>query len=216
MQRLGIIDYFGVIANFTGKTLTIAELEARKLHHDSTELITRAVQPALWLLIFGEVLAQIRAIPTGNLPYIDFMAPGILAQSVLFIAIFYGIAIIWERDLGIVHKFLATPTPRSALVLGKALSGRTRPSSSSYRLRSRSCPRCTLELEHYFAPGGCGGHNFGVCLILHVLFDHSMLGENTRAVHGNRPNSYHATLLCKQCNLPDLDNAKLVAGYLAD
>jgi ABC-2 type transport system permease protein len=50
------------------------------------------------------------------------LAPGILAQSVLFIAIFYGIAIIWERDLGIIHKFLATPTPRSALVLGKALS----------------------------------------------------------------------------------------------
>jgi len=122
MQRLGITSYLGVITNFTGKTLTIAELEARKLHHDFTELITRAVQPALWLLIFGEVLAGVRAIPTGNLPYVDFMAPGILAQSVLFIAIFYGIAIIWERDLGIIHKFLATPTPRSALVLGKALS----------------------------------------------------------------------------------------------
>jgi len=122
MQRLGIVNYFGVITNFIGKTMAIAELEARKLHHDFTELLTRAVQPALWLLIFGEVLAQVRAIPTGNLPYIDFMAPGILAQSVLFIAIFYGIAIIWERDLGIVHKFLATPTPRSALVLGKALS----------------------------------------------------------------------------------------------
>jgi ABC-2 type transport system permease protein len=50
------------------------------------------------------------------------MAPGILAQSVLFIAIFYGIAVIWERDLGIIHKFLASPAPRSALVLGKALS----------------------------------------------------------------------------------------------
>jgi len=122
MQRLGIINYFGAITNFVGKTLTIAELEARKLHHDFTELLTRAVQPALWLLIFGEVLAQVRAIPTGSLPYLDFLAPGILAQSVLFIAIFYGIAIIWERDLGIVHKFLATPTPRSALVLGKALS----------------------------------------------------------------------------------------------
>jgi ABC-2 type transport system permease protein len=122
MQRLGISEYFGAVTNFAGKTLTIAELEARKLHHDFTELLTRAVQPALWLLIFGEVLAQVRAIPTGNLPYIDFMTPGILAQSVLFIAIFYGIAIIWERDLGIVHKFLATPTPRSALVLGKALS----------------------------------------------------------------------------------------------
>jgi len=122
LQRLGIVDYFGVLANFAGKTLTIAELEARKLHHDATELITRTVQPALWLLIFGEVLASVRAIPTGSLPYMDFMAPGILAQSVLFIAIFYGIAIIWERDLGIIHKLLATPTPRSALVLGKALS----------------------------------------------------------------------------------------------
>jgi len=110
------------VVSFIGKTLTIAELEARKLSHDSTELITRAVQPILWLVIFGEVLANVRAIPTGNLSYIDFMAPGILAQSVLFIAIFYGIAVIWERDLGILHKFLVSPTPRAALVLGKALS----------------------------------------------------------------------------------------------
>ena len=122
MQRLGIIGYFGVIANFTGKTLTMVELEARKLHHDYTDLFTRAVQPAIWLLIVGPVLASVRAIPTGTLPYIDFMAPGILAQSVLFISIFYGIAAIWERDLGIIHKFLVTPTYRSALVLGKALS----------------------------------------------------------------------------------------------
>jgi ABC-2 type transport system permease protein len=67
-------------------------------------------------------MARIRAIPTGTLSYLDFFAPGILAQSVLFIAIFYGIAVIWERDLGILHKILASPTPRAALVLGKALS----------------------------------------------------------------------------------------------
>lgn len=54
------------------------------------------------------------------------MAPGILAQSVLFVAIFYGIAVIWERDLGVVHKLMVTPTPRSALVLGKALSAGVR------------------------------------------------------------------------------------------
>ena len=89
-------------------------------------MITRALQPALWLLVFGQVFTRIRAIPTGNLRYIDFMAPGILAQSVLFIAIFYGISIIWERDLGIVHKFLASHTPRAALVLGKALSASVR------------------------------------------------------------------------------------------
>ena len=84
------------------------------------------MQPALWLLVFGQVFTRVRAIPTGDLRYLDFMAPGILAQSVLFIAIFYGIAIIWERDLGIVHKFLASPTPRAALVLGKALSAGVR------------------------------------------------------------------------------------------
>ena len=101
------------IAEFSGKTLVIAELETRKLRHDPTELLTRAIQPALWLLIFGQVFAGTRAIPTGPLTYLDFMAPGILAQSVLFIAIFYGIAIIWERDLGLVHKLLVSPTPRA-------------------------------------------------------------------------------------------------------
>jgi ABC-2 type transport system permease protein len=55
-----------------------------------------------------------------------FMAPGILAQSVLFISIFYGIAVIWERDLGIIHKFLVSPAPRQALVTGKALSAGVR------------------------------------------------------------------------------------------
>ncbi len=117
---------FSAVVLFVEKTYAVADMEVRKLRHDPTELLTRAVQPALWLLIFGEVFTHIRAIPTGGLPYLDFMAPGILAQSVLFIAIFSGIAIIWERDLGIVHKFLASPTPRTALVLGKALAAGVR------------------------------------------------------------------------------------------
>jgi ABC-2 type transport system permease protein len=114
------------VLRFVNKTLVITEWEIRKLRHDPTELLTRAVQPALWLLVFGQVFTNVRAIPTGDIPYLDFMAPGILAQSVLFIAIFYGISVIWERDLGIVYKFLASPTPRAALVLGKALSAGVR------------------------------------------------------------------------------------------
>ncbi|MCL4512191.1 MAG: ABC transporter permease [Bacteroidetes bacterium] len=117
---------FSAFTNFIYKTFVIAELEIRKLRHDPTELLTRAAQPALWMLVFGEVFTRVRAIPTGNVRYIDFMAPGILAQSVLFVAIFYGIAIIWERDLGIIHKLLASPVPRTALVLGKALSAGVR------------------------------------------------------------------------------------------
>jgi ABC-2 type transport system permease protein len=119
----------GVLTKARGffvKTLAIAELEVRKLRHDFTELITRAVQPILWLVLFGGVFARARVIPTGDLPYLDFMAPGILGQSALFVSIFYGVGIIWERDLGITNKFLVSPTPRSALVLGKALSAGVR------------------------------------------------------------------------------------------
>ena len=104
------------------KAFAFVEIEARKLRRDPTELLSRAVQPALWLVVFGEVFTRTRAIPTGGLRYLDFMAPGILAQSVLFVAIFYGLSTIWERDLGLLQKYLASPTPRSALILGKAMS----------------------------------------------------------------------------------------------
>ena len=114
------------LLRYVGKVLAVADMEVRKLRHDPMELLTRAIQPTLWLLVFGEVFAHVRAIPTGNLGYIDFLAPGILAQSVLFVSIFYGISVIWERDLGILHKFLVSPTPRTALVLGKALSAGVR------------------------------------------------------------------------------------------
>ncbi|MBS0553731.1 MAG: ABC transporter permease [Proteobacteria bacterium] len=104
------------------ETAAVADAEVRKLMRDPTELMSRAVQPVLWLAIFGQVFSQVRGIPTGSLRYLDFMAPGILAQSILFSAIFYGISVIWERDLGIVHKILVTPAHRSALVLGKAIA----------------------------------------------------------------------------------------------
>lgn len=84
----------------------MAEMEARKLLHDLTELITRAVQPILWLGIFGEALSKVRAIPTGSYSYLQFITPGILTQSVTFTSIFYGISIIWERDMGLLQKSL--------------------------------------------------------------------------------------------------------------
>src|ERR1700675_1575169 len=113
-------------ASYLRSTMAVAEADIRKLIHDPVELLTRMVQPVLWLLIFGQVFNRTRAIPTGGISYLDFMAPGILAQSVLFGAIFYGISLIWERDLGIVQKFLVSPAPRSTLVLGRAISSTAR------------------------------------------------------------------------------------------
>jgi ABC-2 type transport system permease protein len=110
------------IRRFLISSITIAEMEARKIRHDSTELWARIIQPALWLLVFGETFNTIRAMPSGNFSYIQFITPGILAQSVLFISIFYGITVVWEKDVGILTKLLSTPSPRSSIVLGKSLA----------------------------------------------------------------------------------------------
>lgn len=104
------------------KTYVMIEMETRKLLHDPTELVTRAIQPILWLGIFGEALSKIRIIPIHGLTYLQFITPGVLTQSITFISIFYGLSIIWERDMGILQKFLVTPTPRIALVWGKMLA----------------------------------------------------------------------------------------------
>jgi ABC-2 type transport system permease protein len=114
------------VRRFASSSLTVAEMEARKIRHDSTELWTRVVQPALWLLVFGEVFSTIRGITQGNYTYLQFITPGVLAQSVLFVAIFYGITVVWERDIGLLSKLLSTPSPRSSIIVGKALAAGVR------------------------------------------------------------------------------------------
>ena len=116
----------GRVGDYLVQTWAVAAAEVQKLVHDPLELLTRAVQPVLWLMLFGEVMARVHGIAPGNLPYIDYLAAGILAQSALFVAIFYGISAIWERDLGVLQRYLSSPAPRSALVLGKAVSAGVR------------------------------------------------------------------------------------------
>jgi len=114
------------LADYVTQTFAVAAAEVQKLYHDPFELLTRAVQPVLWLMLFGVVMARVHGVAPGNVPYLDFLAAGILAQSALFVAIFYGIAAIWERDLGVLQRYLVSPAPRSALVLGKAMSAGVR------------------------------------------------------------------------------------------
>jgi ABC-2 type transport system permease protein len=116
-----------VARRLASRVITLCWVELRKIRHDRTELYTRAIQPALWLLIFGETFTRIHAIPTpAGVSYLAFLAPGILAQSALFVAIFYGIQIIWERDAGVLTKLMVTPTPRAALITGKAFAAGVR------------------------------------------------------------------------------------------
>ena len=109
-----------------GRVVAFAIVELQKLQHDRTELVTRMVQPALWLLIFGTTFSRLHVINTGSVSYLAFLAPGIIAQSALFISIFYGIQIIWDRDAGILAKLMVTPAPASALITGKSFAAGVR------------------------------------------------------------------------------------------
>jgi len=111
------------LKSLASRIVTLCWVEVCKVRHDRSELYTRAIQPALWLLIYGETFTRIHAIPTPHgIPYLAYLAPGIIGQSALFVAIFYGIQIIWERDAGVLTKLMVTPTPRSALITGKAFA----------------------------------------------------------------------------------------------
>ncbi len=110
----------GPFSRVAAGTVAMAQAEMRKLRHDHIDIFTRSVQPLLWLFVFGTALGNAHAFPIGDLEYRAYLVPGVLAQAAMFIAIFFGLAVIWERDVGQLQRLLATPLPRSAIVLGKA------------------------------------------------------------------------------------------------
>lgn len=113
---------FGQAARSYIRTIgAMAEVELRRVRREPSVLLTRAAQPLLWLLVFGAAVSRVRGLGARQVEYQSFIVPGVIAQSVLFIAIFSGLAIIWERDLGITQRVLVAPVARSAVIVGKAL-----------------------------------------------------------------------------------------------
>jgi ABC-2 type transport system permease protein len=110
----------GSLSRLAEGTLAMAQAEMRKLRHDHLDIVTRSVQPLLWLFIFGTALRNNKALATGASDYRAYLAPGVMAQAAMFIAIFYGLSVIWERDVGQLQRLLATPLSRASIVLGKA------------------------------------------------------------------------------------------------
>jgi len=189
---------------------TIAEMEVRKIRHNSTELWTRVVQPALWLLVFGEVLNKIKDLSPTGFSYLQFITPGVLAQSVLFVSIFYGITVVWERDVGLLTKLLSTPSPRLSIIVGKSLAASV---------------RGLFQAIMIFLLALIIGVNlrfdildiFGVLIVI-VLFamcfsSLSMLLAS-RQDDGNWAGTHYAPLLREQRNISCLTNASLASVHL--
>ena len=116
----------GPLRRLADGTWAMSLTEWRKLRHNQVDLLTRSVQPLLWLFVFGTAMSNLHSIPTGGVEYRAYLAPGVMAQAAMFVAIFFGLAVIWERDVGQLQRLLATPLPRSAIVLGKAAGAATR------------------------------------------------------------------------------------------
>ncbi len=114
------------MANSLSNMLVMVELELRRLKHDRTEIYTRIVQPILWLVIYGPIMSSVRGIPTGGIPYTDYITPGILVQSTTFTSILYGLTMVWESESGILKKLLVAPVPRYATVIGRSMAGGVR------------------------------------------------------------------------------------------
>lgn len=102
--------------------------ELIKFVRDRSRIGGALLQPlVVWLLLgFGFQDTFRLPTPTGvDVPYLEFLFPGILALVALFTSIFSTISIVEERKSGFLQAVLAAPISRSALVLGTTLGGTT-------------------------------------------------------------------------------------------
>ncbi|ADN35409.1 ABC-2 type transporter [Methanolacinia petrolearia DSM 11571] len=77
-------------------------------------VVSSLVMPAAWLIFVG------LALPvdfTGN--YLDFITPGILVMTMLSAGLTGGALLMFDKILGFLNKFLALPTPRESILVGK-------------------------------------------------------------------------------------------------
>ncbi len=107
------------------ETIYILWLRQLKRYFRSRSRIIGALgQPLLFLVAFGFGFGPIfQRAGEGN--YIQFIAPGIIAMSIMFTAVFAGIEVIWDKQFGFLKETLVAPVPRLQIVTGKVLGGAT-------------------------------------------------------------------------------------------
>lgn len=89
-----------------------------------SRIIGSLAQPVLFLVALGFGLGPMYA-QAGGGNYIQFLAPGIIGMSILFTAMFSGMEVIWDRQLGFLKETLVSPSSRFSIFLGRTLGGAT-------------------------------------------------------------------------------------------
>jgi ABC-2 type transport system permease protein len=67
-------------------------------------------------------------VPPGAVPvdYLTFMAAGVIAMTTLFTSLFGGISLLFDKNWGLMREMLASPMPRTHIMMGVSLSGMTK------------------------------------------------------------------------------------------
>lgn len=98
--------------------------QIRRYTRSRSRVIGAIGQPLLFLLALGYGVGSIyKRAGGGN--YIDFLVPGVIVQTILFGAIFWGINVIWDKQFGFLKETLVAPVSRLRILTGSALGGAT-------------------------------------------------------------------------------------------
>ena len=86
-------------------------------------MLVTIARPLIWLLIVGAGFTNIINLENQSASYMQFVVPGILGMTILFSSIFSTMSVVWDREFGFLREMLVAPVPRTAIVMGKLLSG---------------------------------------------------------------------------------------------
>jgi ABC-2 type transport system permease protein len=98
--------------------------EVRRYTRSKVQIITSLGQPLLYLLAMGFGMGAVFR-QAGRGSYLQFIAPGVIAMTVLFSAAFSGIALLWDRQFGFLKETLVAPVPRVFIMLGRTCGAAT-------------------------------------------------------------------------------------------
>ena len=98
--------------------------QLKRYWRSKARMIGTLGQPVLFLVALGFGFGAIYQ-KAGGGNYMEFLAPGIVAMSILFTSMFNGIEIIWDRQFGFLKETLVAPVSRVKIMIGRTLGGAT-------------------------------------------------------------------------------------------
>src|SRR5918997_6566235 len=107
---------------FLRETLIVFRRQIRMNLRNPAWVVIGALQPVLYLLLFGPLLKPIvSSFPGAADNEFTFLVPGLLVQLGMFGAFFAGFGLIAEWREGVVEAERVTPASRTALLMGRLL-----------------------------------------------------------------------------------------------